>query len=224
MADNSNKDPMLGNKIVGALLAAALLVFGLPQLTAVMFGGGEGHGGGEAKELHLAYCCVELETSTAAVEKEAPPDLATLLANASAAGGGRRAALCKSCHTLEEGGAQQAGPNLWNIVGRPVASVDGFNYTSALQAAGSAWTYDRLDQYLKNSQGFIPGTAMTQRIAKDDQRADILAYLGSLSASPVAFPVPVVVEPEVVEEAAEEAAENIGEEAGDAVEEAPGEH
>jgi cytochrome c len=213
MADKSSKDPMLSNKIAGAVLAALLLVFGLPQLTAALIGGGEGHGGGEAAELHLAYCCVELETETAATVEEAPPDLGTLLASASVASGERKAALCKSCHTLSEGGANSAGPNLWGVVGRPVASVDGFNYTSAITAAGGAWTYDRLDQYLKNSQDYIPGTAMVQRFAKDGQRADILAYLGSLSASPVAFPAPVVVEAPATDEAAEDVAEDAGEEA-----------
>ncbi len=234
MADKSSKDPMLGNKIAGAVIAAILLVFGLPQLTAVIFGGGEGHGGGEADELHLAYCCVDLETNTTAVVEEAPPDLGTLLASASVAGGERRAALCKSCHTLEEGGADMAGPNLWAVIDRPVASVDGFNYTSALAAAGGAWTYDRLDKFLENSQNYIPGTSMGQRFAKREQRADILAYLGSLSANPVAFPAPVLVEAPAVEEAANaiedavenvaEAAENAAENAADAVEEALGDH
>jgi cytochrome c len=202
MADKSNKDPMLGNKIAGAVLAALLLVFGLPQLTAaILGGGGEGHGGGEAEELHLAYCCVELETATATKAEQAPPDLGTLLANASVSGGERRAALCKSCHTLDEGGASMAGPNLWGIIDRPVASVDGFNYTAALKAAGGVWTYDRLDKFLENSQNYIPGTAMGQRFAKPAQRADILAYLGSLSANPVAFPAPAAVEAPAVEEA-----------------------
>ncbi len=183
------KDPLLTNKIAGAVLAALLLVFGLPQLTGAVLGGG--HGGGRGGELHLAYCCVDLEVQDhAAADEPAPVDLGTLLANASVAGGERRAALCKSCHTLEEGGANGTGPNLWNVVNRNVASVSGFNYTGALQAAGGVWSYDRLDEYLKNSQAYVPGTAMAQRFARDDQRADILAYLGSLSANPVAFPQP----------------------------------
>ncbi len=183
MQGDSNKDPLLSNKIAGAVLAAALLIFGLPQLTAAIFGGGH-HGGGHDEELHLAYCCVELETEAAGPVEEAPADLGTLLAAASAAGGERRATLCKSCHTFDEGGANGTGPNLWNVVSRPVASVAGFNYSSALKEFGGVWSYERLDGYLKNSQEYVPGTAMVQRFAKDGQRADILAYLGSLSASP----------------------------------------
>jgi cytochrome c len=184
------KDPLLVNKIVGAILAALLLVFGLPHLTSALIGG-EGHGGEDSGELHLAYGGdIQLAAAASATEEEPTVSLAQLLADASVSGGERRAALCKSCHTLEEGGANGAGPNLWNVVGRQVASAAGFNYTSALQAAGGVWTYDRLDAYLKNSQEYIPGTAMTQRFSKDNQRADILAYLGSLSNSPVPFPEP----------------------------------
>lgn len=215
------KDPLLSNKIAAAVLAALILIFGLPQLTGLLFGGG--HGGAHGDELHLAYCCVDLETSgaTAPVE-EAPADLGTLLASASAAGGQRRAALCASCHTFDEGGANGNGPNLWNIVNREVGSVAGFNYSAALTDFGGVWTYERLNEYIKDSQSYVPGTGMAQRMGRDDQRADILAYLGSLSASPVAFPAPVEVEApaEDVEHAASEALEHAGDAAAEVVENA----
>lgn len=199
-------DPLFSNKIAGAILAALLLVFGLPQLTGAVMGGG--HGGGRGDELHLAYCCVDLGAQDhTAADEPAPVDLGTLLANASISGGERRAALCKSCHTLDEGGADGTGPNLWNIVNRSVASVPGYNYSGALQAAGGVWSYDRLDEYLKNSKAYVPGTLMAQRFARDDQRADFLAYLGSLSASPAAFPAPTAAVEAPIEEAAAHGAE-----------------
>ncbi len=184
-------DPLFGNKLAAALLVALLLFFGLPQLASSLVGGGAHHGG-HGGELHLAYP-IEFETGgPGGDEPVAVVDLGSLLANASASSGERKGALCKSCHSFEKGGANGTGPNLWDIVGRQVASVDGFNYSTALEDFGGEWTYERLDEYLKNSQGYIPGTAMVQRIGKDDQRADILAYLGSLSDSPVAFPEPTV--------------------------------
>ena len=193
------QDPLFSNKIAAAVLTALLLIFGLPQLTAALFGGG--HHGGEG-ELHLAYGGdLELDTGGGAAAEEAPKaDLGTLLAGASAAGGERRAALCKSCHTFDQGGANGTGPNLWGVVGRAVASHAGFNYTNALKGAGGDWTYERLDAYLANSQAYIPGTAMVQRFPKDDQRADILAYLATLSSSPVPFPPPAAA-PEAADEA-----------------------
>ncbi|PQA88139.1 c-type cytochrome [Hyphococcus luteus] len=182
------KDPLFSNKVAAAVLTALLLIFGLPQLTKALFGGGH-HGGGE--ELHLAYGGeVDFGGEAGPAEEEPEADLGTLLANASASSGERRAALCKSCHTFEEGGANGTGPNLWGIVGREVAGHAGFNYTNALKEAGGVWTYERLDHFLENSQNYIPGTAMVQRFAKPEQRADILAYLGTLSDDPVPYPEP----------------------------------
>ena len=96
--------------------------------------------------------------------------------------------MCKSCHTFDKGGAQGTGPNLWDVVGRGVASVDGFRYSSALTGAGGDWTYERLDAYLQNSQAYVPGTAMVQRVGKAEHRADIIAYLRSLSDAPAPLP------------------------------------
>ncbi len=184
------KDPLYSNKVAAAILTSLLLFFGLPQLANAILGGGGHHGGGHGEELHLAYP-IEFETGPAGgAEKKEVVDLGTLLASAKPDVGARKAALCKSCHTFEEGGANLAGPNLWDIVNREVAAVDGFGYSSALKEFGGVWSYDRLDQYLKNSQAYVPGTAMVQRFAKDAARADIVAYLGTLSANPAPFPAP----------------------------------
>lgn len=177
------------NKIFAAILTAALLLFGLRELGSAVYAS---HGGGHG-ELHLAYEPVEMSAvfaSTGGGEKKKEADLGTLLAAASASAGERAAALCKSCHTFEQGGANGTGPNLWNIVNREVASVAGFSYSSAVQSFGGEWTYERLDAYIQNSQNLIPGTAMNQKIGKDTRRADILAYLATLSANPVPFPAP----------------------------------
>lgn len=201
------KDPLLGNKIAAAVLAALLLVFGLPQFAKIVLGGGH-HAKGD--ELHLSYCCVELDFggSAAAAEEEAPYDLGLLLANANPANGERRVAVCKSCHTFEEGGASGTGPNLWNKMGADIASKAGFNYTSALAALEGVWTWERMDAYLQNSQEYVPGGGMVQRVARDEQRADILAYLGSISPNAPAFPDPLpapAAEPAAEEQAEEEA-------------------
>lgn len=186
------KDPMLFNKIAAAGLTALLIFFGLPQVAKALRGGA-GHHGADHGELKLAYP-IDWQTAlggAGAEEAAEVVDLGALLAAASPAAGERRAALCKSCHTFEKGGADGTGPNLWGVVGRPVASHAGFAYSAALKSAGGAWTYERLDQYIANSQAFMPGTAMMQRFPKADQRAEILAYLSTLSDSPAAFPPPL---------------------------------
>ena len=214
-------DPLLANKIIGAALAALLLVFGLPQLANALFGGGH-HGGDD--ELHLAYCCVELESASHGGGNDKPAfDLGAALAAADPAAGQRRSAICASCHSFEKGGPTGTGPNLWDIVGRDVAGVSGFGYTGALEGAGGQWTYERLDAYLKDSQGYIPGTAMVQRFPQDDRRVQILAYLSTLSDNPVPFPAPAAVEAEEASSDLEEAAEAVVDavqDAGEAVEDA----
>ncbi|MEQ8934191.1 MAG: cytochrome c family protein [Amphiplicatus sp.] len=188
-------DPLFGNKVASAILVALLLIFGLPQIADALFGG---HGGGHG-ELHLAYP-IEFETEAAPAEAAPEVDLGTLLASASPEAGERRAGICKSCHTFNEGGANSTGPNLWGVVGRPVASHEGFNYTSALKSFGGEWTYERLNHYIENSQSYVPGTAMVQRFPKPEQRADILAFLHTLSSSPVPFPEPAPPAEEPAEE------------------------
>ena len=206
------KDPLFSNKIAAAALTALLLIFGLPQLVNVFFAtGGHGsahagdHGDDHSNWPFPQYPALDIGASSGgAAEEEAKPDLGTLLAAADAGRGARGIGLCKSCHTFDEGGATLSGPNLYDIVGREVASVGGFGYSQQLKDFGGTWTYERLDAFLQNSQALVPGGAMRQAVRKDNKRADMLAYLASLSANPVAFPAPAPVEA-VVEEVMEHA-------------------
>ncbi len=184
------QDPMFFNKVAAAGLVALLLFFGLPQLATALRGGHHGAGHGEENAHPFPQYPVAYASSAPAGEAEAPVDFSALLAVADPKAGERRAALCKSCHTLEKGGANGTGPNLWGVVGQAVAAHEGFNYTAALKAAGGEWTFDRLSSYLENSQGFMPGTAMVQRFPKVEQRAEIIAYLNTLSDDPLPLPTP----------------------------------
>ena len=74
--------------------------------------------------------------------------------------GAALAAQCSGCHALNPGQRGGLGPGLAGIVGRPVASVAGFAYSPALRAYGGRWTRDRLDAFVANPAGAVPGTAM----------------------------------------------------------------
>ncbi|MFZ5618717.1 MAG: c-type cytochrome [Pseudomonadota bacterium] len=195
------QDPMFFNKLAAALLVALLLFFGLPQLATALRGGhhevAHEEGAHPFPQYPIAYAA-----GAEGGEAAAPVDFATLLAAADPKAGERRAALCKSCHTLEKGGANGTGPNLWGVVGRPVGSHEGFNYTAAVKAAGGEWTFERLSSYLENSQAYIPGTAMVQRFPKAEQRAELIAFLNTLSDSPLPLPTPAAA-PEADEAEAE---------------------
>jgi cytochrome c len=118
-------------------------------------------------------------------------DLATALAAADAQKGRQTAQVCASCHTFEQGGPDRTGPNLWGVVGRNVASDKTFTYSSAFAAQTGAWTYERLDHYLTNPAKAVPGNKMPFAGIRDTQnRANVIAFLSTLSASPVPFPKP----------------------------------
>ena len=89
---------------------------------------------------------------------------------------------CVACHTIDKGGANGIGPNLHGIVGRPLASHAGFNYSSAMKAKGGAWDNATLDAYLKQPMKAIPGTRMAFAGVPDelDRRALVL-YLDEQS-------------------------------------------
>lgn len=182
------KDPMFFNKLAGAGLSALLIFFGLPQIAAALRGGHHGAHHAEGHPFPQYPVAFAAEGASAGAAPKA--DFATLLPTADPGAGQRKAALCKSCHTLEKGGANGTGPNLWGVVGRAVASHAGFKYTPALQAAGGAWDFERLSSYLENSQSFIPGTAMVQKFPNPEHRAQIIAYLNTLADAPMALPTP----------------------------------
>jgi len=119
-------------------------------------------------------------------EKQArpePADLATAMANADAKAGERSYLLCQSCHTLDEGGLNKVGPNLYGFYGRPAAQADGFVYSEALSEAGISWDDETLDGWLDNPATAVPGTTMIfVGISDQQQRADLIAYLRSATA------------------------------------------
>jgi len=215
------QDPMFFNKIAAAMLVALLLFFGLPQLATALRGGH--HGGGHEAESAHPFPQYPVEYAAGENGGPAPVEVSfnTLLANADPKAGERRAALCKSCHTLDKGGANGTGPNLWGVVGRAVASHAGFNYTGALKAAGGDWDFERLSAYLENSQSYVPGTAMVQRFPKAEQRAELIAYLNTLSDSPLALPA---ADPEPSAEETVEEETGHGEAAEEHAAEEPAEH
>ncbi len=92
----------------------------------------------------------------------------------------------------EKGEPKKVGPNLWGVVGGPAAHHGGFDYSDAMEAKrkeGFTWTFENLDQFLTNPKGFIPGTAMSfAGLKKPGERADVIAYLRTLSDNPVPLP------------------------------------
>ncbi len=98
---------------------------------------------------------------------------------------------CRGCHSIDEGGPALLGPNLWGVIDRPVASVDGFDYSEALKEFGGSWELGRLDEFLADPAGIVPGTRMAiGGVADRFDRANLIAYLNQNSPNPLPIGVP----------------------------------
>lgn len=93
---------------------------------------------------------------------------------------------CRPCHSIEKGGSTVVGPNLWGVVGGPVGHIEDYDYSEALEDFGGDWQVDRLDAFLEDPQGLVPGSRMVFGGVKNPaDRANLIAYLNQNSSSPV---------------------------------------
>ena len=123
------------------------------------------------------------------------PDLGTLLASADETKGEKKARICSSCHTFDDGGRNSSGPNLWSIVGGDIAAAPSFDYSPALTAEPGEWTFEKLNAYLKKPAAAIPGNRMGYAgMRKAQDRADVIAYLRAQGSSQIPLPEPAPIE------------------------------
>ena len=180
-------------KILGPVLAAMLLIVAPKALSNL---GGE-HGAGHEKTL-AGYALpmpksaeVKSEAGGAPATASAfdPAGVLKLLAAAKPENGEGVYKRCAGCHAVDKAAKSGAGPNFWGLVGRKKASRADFGgYSEAMKAKGGDWTYADLAAFLHNPKEWMPGTKMAVAIADTAEIADLLAYLRTLSDSPVALP------------------------------------
>ena len=133
-------------------------------------------------------------------EGEEGPSLAMLLASADPAAGEAIFAKCVSCHTIDQGGANGIGPNIYSIMGAPIAGKAGFAYSDALASHGGQWTFEDMDAWLKSPRAFASGTKMSfAGLSSLEDRANLIAYLNTQGSG---LPLPEVELPDALEEGA----------------------
>lgn len=171
------------NKVLGAVLGTCLFLVAMHIASGAVFT--------PAAPAKPGYVIEVKEEQPAKNAAAAPGDapIAQLLTTASAQQGQSDAKVCTTCHNFGKGEGNKVGPDLYGVVGRQVASEQGFNYSAPLKAMGGTWTFDALNKWLLNPRNDVPGTLMTfGGVPSEKQRANIIAYLNSNSDKPEPLP------------------------------------
>lgn len=179
------------NKILFCVLGTGLAMIGINEASHALF---------HEKEHEVAAYQVELPTETVAeAEVAGPVDYGLLLSAADVAKGAEQHKKCLQCHTFDEGGAILQGPPLYGILGRDIASVPGFKYSTgegSLSDYPGAWTYETLDHFLERPKGMASATIMNfaginSRVTGQQDRMNLIAYLRTLGGESIPLPAPL---------------------------------
>ena len=173
------------NKILAAIIMAVLIVFLISNIGDYLVNPNKD------SNTKTAYNVESTESTTTEENKDTSEieSILTLLASASLEKGEKTYKKCGSCHSYTKDGKNKVGPNLWNIVNRPKANVDGFAYSSALAEFGGVWGYEELSKFLYKPKDYIKGTKMNfAGLKKVEDRADLILWLRENSDNPVPLP------------------------------------
>ena len=164
-------DTMAATKILGASCGALLILLLIQWVAEEVY-----HDHYGAKKEVAYYLEVEEEDSLEEASQE-EVSFVDLMANADLSKGKKVYGKCKACHKLGDG-ENGTGPHLYNIVGREIASVQGYKYSGSLGNMVGDWTVEELNQFLEKPSDYAPGTAMSfAGLGKAKDRANLIAYL-----------------------------------------------
>ena len=171
------------NTIAGWVLAGCFAALGLTIVGGMIYESGE-----PKKEGFPVEGVAEGGDGGAAAEVP----IASLLPTADAAKGAEVFKKCAACHTINQGGANGIGPNLYATVGEAIAQgKGGFAFSDPLKAKGGSWGFDELNAWLTSPRKFAPGTKMTfAGLSNPKDRADVILYLNQQGSNKPLPPPP----------------------------------
>ena len=168
------------NTIAGWVLFSGIVALGSSIVAGEMFKSER------PEKMGYPIAGVEEEGGGAAAAEQ---PIEVYLAKADVAKGQQVFNKCMACHNADKGGANQLGPNLWDVIGEPVGQGKGFAFSDALSKKGGTWSWDNLSQWLTSPKAFAPGTKMTfAGLGNPEDRANVIAFLNSHSDAPKPLP------------------------------------
>ena len=171
------------NKIMAAILATVVVVFGINKVTDLIFT--------PDKPQQSAYKVEKIEPTVASASTtgQAAVGINELLAMGTIEHGEKVFKRCSACHMLAAGGKNMIGPNLWSVLGKKTGVASGYKYSKALAAYGKEWTFEEMNGFLIKPSAHIKGTKMAfAGLKKEKDRASVILFMNSKSDSPLPTP------------------------------------
>ena len=171
------------NKIIAAILATVVVVFGINKVTDIMFT--------PDKPQQSAYKVEKIEPTltSASSTGKAAVGINELLAMGTVEHGEKVFKRCSACHMIAAGGKNMIGPNLWSILGKQTGVASGYKYSKALAAYGKEWSFEEMNGFLIKPSAHIKGTKMAfAGLKKEKDRASVILYMNSKSDKPLPTP------------------------------------
>ena len=173
------------NKLAAGVICGGLLIMGGIKGADVLLP----HQTLEQNAYPIEVADTGASTAQVASAPAGPEPILAMLATADIAAGQKLAKKCTACHSFDGGGPAKVGPNLYNIVNAAAARDSGFSYSEAMAGMGGEWNYSNLNGFLHKPKKWLAGTKMNfAGLKKPKDRANLIAWLRSLSAAPVALP------------------------------------
>ena len=169
------------NKIITAILVTILVVFGIGKISDIIF---------DKKEENIVAYKVEAPEGLATqASTETAVDISALLALGDVAHGEKVFKKCKACHSIKQGGRNNIGPKLWNVMFRPVGVVTDYKYSKALTSYGKEWSWEEMNGFLIKPSKWIPNNKMGFAGLKSEKdRSSVILYLNQNSDNPRPLP------------------------------------
>ena len=171
------------NKIIAAVLATVVVVFGINKVTDIIFT--------PDKPQQSAYKVEKIEPTLASASSagQAAVGISELLAMGTVEHGEKVFKRCSACHMIAAGGKNMIGPNLWSILGKKTGVASGYKYSKALAAYGKEWSFEEMNGFLIKPSAHIKGTKMAfAGLKKEKDRASVILYMNSKSDKPLPTP------------------------------------